>query len=172
MLTPFINRRTARGIAVLLLCWALPLECAAAPKELRTTWRELAGIAAGKKISIVLPEGAHLRGNVLAVESDKLILDVTKTSDNGAFPKGRISLPRASLRSFTMTQSRTFWKVIGTAIGLGGGLAIAAPVNTYAHNEGDGAPLAVATIIAVPTALGFLAGWSADRKKVTVTITD
>jgi hypothetical protein len=171
MLTPFTNRTTAHGIAVLLCC-ALPLECAAAPKELHTTWRELANVAAGKKISIVLPEGVHLRGNVLCVENDKLVLDVTKTSDAHAFPKGSTSLPRAAVRSFTMTQSRTRWKIIGTAIGLGGGLAIAAPVNAYAHNEGDGAPLAVAAIIAVPTALGFLAGWSADRKTVTVTITD
>ena len=171
MHTALTNRRTASGIAV-LLCLALPLESIAAPKELRTTWRELAGVAAGKKISIVLPDGARLRGNVLAVENDKLVLDVTKTSDTRTFPKGTTSLPRASVRSFTMVQTRTLWKIIGTAIGLGGGLAIAAPVNAYAHNEGDGAPLAVATIIAVPTALGFLAGWKADRKTVTVKITD
>ena len=171
MLTALTNRRTASGIAV-LLCWALPLECTAAPRELRTTWRELAGVAAGRKISIVLPDGARVQGKVLAVESDKLMLDVTKTSDKRTFPKGTASLPRASVRSFTMIQTRTLWKIVGTAIGLGGGLAIAAPVNAYAHNEGDGAPLAVAAIIAVPTALGFLAGWSADRKKVTVTITD
>ena len=171
MLTAPANRRTASGIAV-LLCLALPLECLAAPKELRTAWRDLAGVAAGKKISIVLPGGAHLRGNVLAVENDKLVLDVTKTSDNSTFPKGTTSLPRTSVRSFTMVRTRTLWKVVGTVIGLGGGLAIAAPVNTYAHNEGDGAPLAVAAIIAVPTALGFLAGWKADRKTVTVTIID
>lgn len=141
-------------------------------KEVRARWSELAGIASGKNIAIVLPSGAHLRGRVTDVENDKLVLDVTRTSDPASFPKGRVALPRTSVRSFTMTESRTRWKIIGTAIGLGAGLAIAAPVNAYAHNEGDGAPAAIAAIIAVPTALGFLAGWSADRKTVTVTITD
>lgn len=158
--------------SAIALCVALPVESAAAPKEIRARWSELAGIAVGKSIAVVLPGGAHLRGRVIDVENDKLVLDVTRTSDPATFPKGRGVLPRASVRSFTMTQSRTRWKIIGTAIGLGAGLAIAAPVNAYAHNEGNGAPGAIAAIIAVPTALGFLGGWSADRKTVTVTVTN
>ncbi len=160
-------------LTVAALCFALPVESAAAPKEVvRARWSELAGIAGGKNIAIVLPSNAHLRGRVIEVENDRLVLDVIRTSDPASFPKGRAVLPRASVRSFTMTQSRTRWKIIGTAIGLGAGLAIAAPVNAYAHNEGDGAPGAIAAIIAVPTALGFLGGWSADRKTVTVTVMD
>ncbi len=126
----------------------------------------------GKKIAVVLPDGAHLKGTVLAVESEKLILDVQHTSDKQHYPKGRVEIPRASVRTFSMTVDRVFWKVTGAAIGLGIGLAIAVPVNAYAHNEGDGAPGAIAAIIAVPTALGFLAGRSADRKTVTVTVID
>jgi hypothetical protein len=92
-----------------------------------------------------------LRGKVIVVEADKLSFDVSESSNKQLYSKGT---------------------AIATAIGLGAGLAVAMPVNTYAHIEGDGAPLAVAAIVIVPAVLGFLAGRSADMKTVTVTVTD
>jgi hypothetical protein len=84
----------------------------------------------------------------------------------------RVSIARDSVRSFRINRAGAKWKVIVTAIGLGAGLAIAIPVNAYAHNEGDAAPLAVAAIVIVQAVLGFLAGRSADKKTVSVTVTD
>ena len=138
----------------------------------RVAWRDLHTLIGGRKITLVLPSGVELKGRVLAVDEQRLVLDVRKTSDERTQPKGRAEIPRASVRSFAMTRNRNIWKAVGAAAGLGAGLAIAIPVNTYSHNEGDGAPLAVAAAIAVPTALGFLAGLSADRKMVTISVID
>lgn len=130
-------------------------------------WSELAAVAEGKKIALVLPDGAELRGRVTAVQADTLVLDVSKTSDKTAHPKGSATLPRSSVRSFTVGRTGWKWRAIGTAIGLGGGLAAGVFINEYSHNEGDGAPAAVAAAIAVPAALGYLGGWAADRGTVT-----
>lgn len=127
-------------------------------------------VAEGKKIALVLPDGAELRGRVTSVQADALVLDVSKTSGKVAHPKGATTLPRSSVRSFTMGRTGWKWRVIGTAIGLGGGLAMGVFVNTYSHNEGDGAPAAVAAVVALPTALGYLAGWAADRGSVTIRV--
>ena len=159
----------AAFLTAVMLVTGLPLQAAGG---VQVSWQALAPLVEGKKISLVLPDSAHLRGTVVAVEKDQVILDIGKTSDPQAHPKGRATIPRTSFRSFEMTKTRTLWKVLGTTIGLGTGLAIAVPVNAYAHNEGDGAPLAIAAIIAVPTAVGFLVGWASDKKTVTVTVTD
>jgi hypothetical protein len=146
--------------AILVVLVALPTQTWAANPPKTVSWRDLGALTTGKKIALVLPDGRHVKGRVKEVRDDKLLLNKD------------VEIPRASVRAFTMTAEHTRWKVIGTVIGLGVGLAVAAPVNAYAHNEGDGAPGAVAAIIAVPTAIGFLAGRSADRHTVTVTVVD
>jgi hypothetical protein len=147
----------------------LPLTAA---NQERVSWRELPAFTKEQTISLELTDGVKLRGKILGVEADKLSFDVSKTSSKQLYPKGKASIARSSVRSFQMNRTGSKWKVIATAIGLGAGLAVAMPVNTYAHNEGDGAPLAVAAIIIVPPVLGFLAGRSADKKTITVTVTD
>lgn len=156
-------------VTALMLFTEFPLNAA---NQERVSWRELPAFTKERSISLELPDGVKLHGKVLGVEADKLSFDVSKTSDKQRYPKGRVSIARDSVRSFRMNRTGAKWKVISTAIGLGAGLAIAIPVNAYAHNEGDGAPLAVAAIIIVPAVLGFLAGRSADKNAVTVTVTD
>ena len=157
-------------LAGVMLLAGLPLN--AAVTDVRVTWRELPPVVEEKRIELALPGGAHLRGKLLSIDSGSLVLDVSKTSDRRSYPKGETRIPRASVHSLTIVRTGATWKVACTAIGLAIGLAIAIPVNAYAHNEGDGAPAAIAAIVAVPAALGFLMGRSLDRKTVTVTITD
>ena len=159
----------AMCLTALMLFTGLPLS--AATQE-HVSWRELPAYTKERTISLELPDGVKLRGKVLGVEADKLTFDVEKTSNKQLYPKGKATIARASVKSFQMNRTGAKWKLIATTIGLGAGLAIAAPVNTYAHNEGDGAPLAIAAIILVPAVLGFLAGRSADKKTITVAVTD
>lgn len=153
----------------LLMLGAAGLDAA---QDTRVSWSGLGPLVNGRTVAVTLPDGTDLKGKVVEVADSRLVMDVARTSNRNAHPKGRTDIPKASVRVLQVHRSGAKWKVIGTTIGLGAGLAIAAPVNTYAHNEGDGAPLAVAAIVAGPAALGFLAGWAADRKTVTIVVTD
>lgn len=157
------------SVAALMLLTAVPMQ---AKEDLSVSWQDLPVFTNRKTIALVLPNGAHLQGKIIGAETGQLIFKVSKTSNVQLYPKGNVTIPRASVRSFSMSRTGALWTVAGTAIGLGAGLAIAVPVNTYSHNEGDGAPLAVAAIIIVPAVLGFLIGRSAGKKTVTVTIAD
>jgi hypothetical protein len=48
---------------------------------MKLKWSELAGHISGHKISLSLPEGQYLEGNVISVRSDALDMNVSKTSD-------------------------------------------------------------------------------------------
>jgi hypothetical protein len=155
-----IHKRVAWWFALMAVL-ALPLEAAS---DVRVTWAKLPELVTGRKITLVTKSGATLRGRVEQVTQDRLVLRGGKA--------GPTEVPRAGLTTFEMKTSGAKWKIIGAAIGAGVGIAGAVPVNAYAHNEGDGAPLVVAAIVAVPAALGFLMGWMADHKTVTVTVRD
>jgi hypothetical protein len=164
-----LNRSVALSVAALMLSTAVPVQ---AKEDLRVSWLDLPAFTNGKTIALVLPDGSNLQGKVIGAEASQLIFKVSKTSNVQSYPKGNVTIPRASVRSFSMNRSGALWKAVGSVIGLGAGLAVAVPVNAYSHNEGDGAPLAVALIIIVPVVLGFLIGRSADKKTVTVTLAD
>ena len=162
-----MKRSFALLVAFLMLL--APLQAA---RDIRVTWQQLEQLTRGKKVAIVLPDAAWIEGNVLEVANDSLVVDVSKSSDKQLHPKGRTTVRRGSVHNLDMKKRGITWTVIGTAIGLGAGLAGAAPVNAYAHNEGDGAPGVVAAIIIVPAVLGFFLGRHSDNKTVNVTITD
>jgi hypothetical protein len=58
---------------------------AAAARTQRLTWSELgpATQGKGKKIMMVLPSGTRIQGEVVSVEPQALIVNVTKTSNRG-----------------------------------------------------------------------------------------
>jgi hypothetical protein len=157
-------------VAVLPLT-SVPAAAAKAPRAI--SWSQLASVAQRHKVDIVLPGGVELQGRISDVQSDKLLFDVLKTSDAKAFPKGVASIPRSSVRALTIRTRGNKATIIGTAAGLAAGIGLGSFANTYAHNEGDGAPGIVALIVVIPTALGFLLGYGLDSgKKTPVTITD
>jgi len=84
----------------------------------------------------------------------------------------RRSVPRSMVREIRVARNASYkWRLIGTALGAGIGLAIAVPVLAETHNEGsgryDGAAVGLAGGLA---ALGYLAGWSADRRGDVITV--
>lgn len=156
-----------------LLFAILAVAAAAAPEQgaYRLQWRDLERVTRGHWISLVLPSGIKLQGDVVAVESDELVLDVHKTSDKHAYPKGRAIVPRPEVTRCRVWQKRgVAWRIAGTAIAGGAGAAVAVPFALYMHNEGaEGVPAAVA-MVAVPAGLGYLAGWAADRKVMDIVV--
>ena len=120
-------RRLAIGAAILSM---LPL-LAEGVAPMQVAWEELPMVV-DKTVRIALPGGAVVTGTAAGVESDALVVNVMKTSDRKACPKGELRVPRATLHMLKMRgDSRKSW-VVGMALGsmamgpLGGAVGAAA----------------------------------------------
>ena len=68
-----------------------------AAQEIELKWNEVARGVAGRTVQMVLPDGTSLKGPVLNVTSEALEIEIKKTSNRKAYPKGRFSVPRSSV---------------------------------------------------------------------------
>jgi hypothetical protein len=143
-----------RLIAIVLACSQLALA-----GETSVHWRDLGPLLVGKDVILTLADGAQVRGVAESIEAGSLIIE-TKT-------KERQSVRRTGVRDIRVARRASYkWRVIGTALGAGVGVAISIPVLTETHNEGsgkyDGAAVALVGGLA---AVGLLAGWRSDHAR-------
>jgi hypothetical protein len=139
-------------------------------RTFRLEWRDLDRMIHGRNIEIKLPSGIRLKGRVTSVELDALMLDVSKTSNKRAYPKGRAVVPRPEVTQFMLVRKEGHvWSAVGAGIGgtVGAGLASAA-INVF-ENSGQRA-LAGALLVTLPAAIGFGLGWGADHEYVNVIV--
>jgi hypothetical protein len=158
-----VKRAIAFPLALLLLLpGSEPLQ-AGQPKTV--SWREIPAFAGDRQIEIRGTAGGKWKGHVVSVSPEALtIVDRDK---------GQTAIPRAQVQTLRLKKRGKLWTTVGTVAGAALGIGLGAFVNAYANNEGDGAPGAVAAIVAVPTALGFLLGYAADGGRgITVTVVD
>ncbi len=151
----------------LALLWLVPAALPAGDREFSLKWKDLAPLAVERKAIATLTDGAQLKGKVLAVESEGLRMQVTGTSRRAAWGKGETLVPRAAVTTLRVSRTTKHWRAIGAAIGGGIGAPFAGAFHTYLNNEGASSPL-VALMVVAPAGVGYLAGWSADRKTVTI----
>jgi len=142
-------------------------------KQYRLQWGDLAGMITAQKVSMVLPDAARLQGKVLAVEPEALLLDITKTSDRRAHPKGRASIPRASVSVLRLTKpGGHVWQIVGGILGTFGGMLVGALAAVY--SGGSDYDAVVAAGILGGAVLGGVAGWwggrVSDRKVIVITV--
>ena len=97
----------------------------AAPRPLELKWSELSSTIRGRTIKLTLPEGATVSGEVIVVREDSLVVNVRKTSDSKAYPKGSAPIPRASVTVLSMTEDGRWGEdgCLGTLLVLAGGTA-------------------------------------------------
>ena len=132
-----------------------------ADRTYRLEWQELIRVTRGRRVELTLPSGIRLRGAVIAVEPDELVLDVRKTSDKHAFPKGRNAFPRADVTRLRVRQNARYtWRGVGLGIGAACGTLAGIGVAAVTGNAG-----AVALSVAIPAGLGYLLGWAGDYPK-------
>jgi hypothetical protein len=134
----------------------------AAPKPVEVKWSELGAIISGRTVELILLEGPKLRGDVDAVREDALVLDVTKTSDVKAYPKGGATIPRASVTTLKLERPRGHW---GRTVGSLGGLMAGAALGGLGDNLTAAFYGAVAGSIA-----GYYIGKAADKKGTVIRI--
>jgi hypothetical protein len=154
----------ARALALLL---AVPLLAdAAAPIHVK--WEGLT-VVVGKTVSIAMPGGAVITGKATSVESDALVVDVKKTSDRAAYPKGVVRVPRATLHRFEIETKGKVGRIVGTPVGcvvgvvVGGFSAVVIGGGLFSNNRPDWAVTAFAGITAAGTVAGYFIGNSVDK---------
>ncbi len=149
----------------------------AVDEEIAISWGELGPFFAGGKIvgtaraMIVLPDGAVVQGRIVTVEQDKLVLDVTSSSDKRAYPKGRTSIPRSSVSTIRVTQMKeATGRIAGTVAGIVGGAAVGAFLALENENPSAAARAGVLALWVGTGVGGYYVGRRFDREAITVRI--
>lgn len=157
------------AILVCALCSA-PLVPASA-NQLELKWNEVGPMVVGHQVKLVLPGGAQIQGEAIAVREDTLLLNVKKTSDRKSYPRGQDAIPRASV---TTLQCETIrgpgGRTIGVIVGALGGLILGGDLVTHtAHSEAAAIPLFLG--ISTGSAIaGYYTGKASDRRITTIKI--
>jgi hypothetical protein len=126
-------------------------------------------VVVGHTVAIAMPTGAAITGKATGVEADALVMDVQKTSDRTAYPKGVVRVPRATLHRFEIETKgkvgRSVATPMGFVVGVGAGLgaAIAIQGGVLNNNNPTGAAAAWIGIAAAGTVAGYFVGNSVDK---------
>ena len=143
----------------------------AAPRPVELTWIELNSRIEGRTIQLTLPGGTTVGGEVAVVREDSLVLNVRKTADARAYPKGSATIPRASVTVLSLSETRGKWgRKVGTSLGtLAGVLAGGYIAATTAPSAGAG--LAIFGAITGAGSLGgYFLGKSADNRTTLIRV--
>jgi hypothetical protein len=133
-------------------------------------------VVTGHTVSIAMPGGAVIAGKATGVESDALVVDVRKTSDRTAYPKGVVRVPRATLHRFEMQTKGRVGRSVGTpvgfVVGFGAGLGAAIVIDggILSDNNPTGAAVAWIGLAAAGTVAGYFLGNSIDKQWTVIEI--
>jgi hypothetical protein len=167
-----MGNRYAFGVSILvLLACVMPRATAGSVDERQAAWEELATIV-GRQVRLVMPDGARIEGRAIALEVDALGVDIRKTTNKTAYPKGRFLVPRSTLRAVDVVQSSTKrWRILCLALGGGiGYLAARGAINSEKSSGAGAGTLGLGTLaVGLPVA-GYLIGAAADRRATTYII--
>ena len=144
-----------------------------AAQKIELKWNEVAQYVAGRTVQMVLPDGIRLKGPVLNVTSEALVIEIKKASNRKAYPKGRFSVPRSSVSVLRIKQVKGRWKAIGTAIGAVAMTALILPSAAIRDNEvglKNDEEVIVVSLIAGAGAAGYFLGRAADERVTIITI--
>lgn len=150
--------------ALLLVCtWTQGAGAQSKPAELK--WGELAQLIGGQQIEMVLPDGTVVKGEAIAVREDSLVLDVKKTSNKNAQPKGNATIPREAVALLRLERKSGSWgRSLGTTVGVISGVVLggyATAKLTRSAGPGISTFLGVASL---GTVTGYTAGAHIDRQ--------
>jgi hypothetical protein len=159
------------AILILVLIYSNQVLVYGAGRELELTWNELAPLISGRNIELVAPKGAFIKGEVIAVREDALVMDVTKTSDSIAYPKGNIVFPRASVTVLNLQRARGAWgRSIGTVIGVLCGITVGGYVAITKTNSASAGIPTFLGISSGTTLAGYYLGKNLDKRTTQIRV--
>jgi hypothetical protein len=157
--------------AAMLLLWIGPAAGAVTPQRL--TWEELPQLV-GKHVSIALYDGGAVGGTVREVQADALLIQVSRSTNPVAYPKGPMRVPRAKLHVLDLhgkgSKYRAIGTVIGFAAGAAGAVAASGGLDLSRDDRGAASGVAALAVLAGATAAGYVTGNARDRRTTTIRI--
>jgi hypothetical protein len=157
------------SVLALLFEWPTLAEARELKKQ-RLAWSELEDRVKGRTVQFVLPDGTHIRGKVLGAQPEGLRIRVNETSNAAAWAKGERMIPAPLLSVLRVKESGKKWRVISTVaapfIVVG---AIAAAAGGLPEPGASGGA-AVSAGVFGSFAVGYLLGWSLDKKETEIEI--
>jgi len=141
----------------------------------RLTWEELPRLV-GKHVSIPLYDGGAVSGKVSEILADALLIQVSKSTNPLAYPKGPMRVPRDKLHVLDVHGKGVKYRVIGTTLGCvagaagGAGVALGVQGGLFSNEHNGAAGAAFVGVMAGVTAAGYALGNAADRRTTTIQI--
>ncbi len=132
------------------------------------TWNELSQVIVERKVAVPLPGNRKVEGEVLAVRPDGIVMDIWKTSDRAAFPRGQGFVPRSSVNSVRVIREKGPMKLVGGIAGTAGGFLAVIAVGFVTNGVGA-IPMLLAGWPACGVG-GYYVGKAADRRTTLITI--
>jgi len=157
------TRKTVAACLILLL--ALPVGGFGQAKPLEMKWGELAPMLTGHQVTVTLSDGTAVKGEAVAVREDAMLLDVSSAVKG--YPKGSGSIPRNSIVLIDLQRTRGSWgRTLGTVIGVVGGIALGAYVDSRAILNKSAGNIAgtFVGITAAGAVTGYFVGRGIDRR--------
>ena len=159
-----------RGLAALFCCLALFAGHSRAA-DFQARWSELPALLSGYQVSILLPGGGVVAGQLAGVRPDALVLDVTHVSGGAQYRKGLATVPRSSVTLIRATNARGAWgRRMGVLVGQIAGLILAGEfVGHVATSEHAGVPAFFAIDVG-STVVGYYLGKRHDQHGFELTV--
>lgn len=143
----------------------------ATPKPVELRWSELEGAVKDQTVEFTTKEGVTLRGDVLSVRPDALVMNARRTSNAKLFPKGGATVPRASIQTLRIIKVKSSW---GRNLGVTTGVIAGLGLGGYAaakSNQSGGTSLAIALVLTgVVSFAGYALGKQADTRTTVIQI--
>lgn len=158
-----MNKRLLAGFFLLLSVNALLFAGSADTRQI--AWSDLPTVF-HRNIRIVMPDSTRIEGKAVALETDALAVEVTKTTNVNDYPKGRLLVPRATLRAFEIPNPTYHWRILGAVGGLVAG--VGALIGFAFATNGNGVAWAGAAAFPV---VGYFLGQRADQRVTTYVLT-
>jgi hypothetical protein len=163
-----LTLRCAITVPVLFCLIQASVHAETRPLELK--WGELAATVQGHPVELTLTGGTSVTGDVAAIRDDAMVLDVKKTSDAKAYPKGNASIPRGSIQLVKLKRSGSWGKTLGITLGVLSGVAVGGYIAGSTQNSA-GPGVAVFLVIAGAMSVGgYLLGRRADQRATTIRV--
>ncbi len=160
--------RCALAVLVTLSLFQASSQAETRPLELK--WNELAPTIQGHAVELTLSGGTRVTGDVAAIRDEAMVLDVKKTTDAKAYPRGNAAIPRSSIQLVKLKRSGAWGKTLGTTLGVLSGVVVGGYVAGTTQND-VGPGVAVFLVIASAMSVGgYFLGRSADQRSTTIRV--